>query len=346
MESRSNSDPRQTALKKTIVITSIFQPTEAVRAFARMSDHHTIVVGDKKTPAGWSLDGVDYLSVEEQEKSPHSLARHLPFNHYCRKMLGYLRAIERGAEVVIDTDDDNIPKPGWSFPPFDGTHDQLPAELGFINIYRLFTRQHIWPRGLPLDSVLKKTELETSLGDCRVGIWQGLADGDPDVDAIYRLTNGAECIFESRSPVVLGAGTVTPFNSQNTAIRRELFPLLYLPVFVTFRFTDILRGLVAQPIMAASGYSLGFIDANVFQERNPHDYMKDFDSEIPVYQHSRAVFEIASEVVSPELSIATNLMVVYRNLEREGIVQTEEIVALEAWLNDLEKITGNSNSGR
>jgi hypothetical protein len=343
MESRSNSDPRQTALKKTIVITSIFQPTEAVRAFVRMSDHHTIVVGDKKTPAGWSLDGVDYLSVEKQEKFPHSLARHLPFNHYCRKMLGYLRAIERGAEVVIDTDDDNIPKPGWSFPPFDGIHDQLPAELGFINIYRLFTRQHIWPRGLPLDSVLKKTDLETSPGECRVGIWQGLADGDPDVDAIYRLTNGAECLFESRAPVVLGAGTVTPFNSQNTAIRRELFPLLYLPVFVTFRFTDILRGLVAQPIMAASGYSLGFIDANVFQERNPHDYMKDFDSEIPVYQHSRAVFEIASDAVSSNHSVESNLLAAYLGLQRAGIVAESELDALRAWLFDLEKIQARAS---
>ena len=27
-------------------------------------------------------------------------------------------------------------------------------------------------------------------GPSRVGVWQGLADGDPDVDAIYRLTVG------------------------------------------------------------------------------------------------------------------------------------------------------------
>jgi hypothetical protein len=330
-------------LKKTIVITSIFPPTEAVRAFARMPDHHTIVVGDKKTPAEWALDGVDYLSVAEQESSPYSLSKQLPFNHYCRKMLGYLRAIERGAQVVIDTDDDNIPKPGWTFPSFDGTHDRLPAALGFINIYRLFTLQHIWPRGLPLDSVLKKTNLETSPGDCRVGIWQGLADGDPDVDAIYRLTNGAECLFESHAPVVLGVGTVTPFNSQNTAIRRELFPLLYLPVLVTFRFTDILRGLVAQPIMAACGYSLGFVEANVFQERNPHDYLKDFDSEIPVYQHSRMAYETALEAVSDTHSIGANLLAVYSALHRKGIVQAEELNALEAWLSDLEKIQARSS---
>lgn len=325
-------------MKNIIVITSIFPPTKAVRAFVQTAGHHTIVVGDKKTPADWALDGVEFLSVAEQGKSPHSLAQHLPYNHYCRKMLGYLRAIERGADTIIDTDDDNMPKPGWSFPPFDGVHDRLPADLGFINIYRLFTRQPIWPRGLPLDSVLDKTRLETSPGECRVGVWQGLADGDPDVDAIYRLTNGAECLFDERAPVVLGSGTVTPFNSQNTAIRREVFPLLYLPVFVTFRFTDILRGLVAQPILAAAGYSLGFTGANVFQERNPHDYMKDFDSEIPVYQHSRAVFEIASQAASRNQSIESNLLAVYSGLQRAGIVVDAEMDALRAWLGGLENI--------
>ena len=58
--------------------------------------------------------------------------------------------------------------------------------------------------------------------------------------------------------MVLGTGTMSPFNTQNTLIRKELFALLYLPTYVTFRFTDILRGLVAQPIMWAAGYALGF----------------------------------------------------------------------------------------
>ena len=36
-------------MKKTIVITSIFNPTEAVFGFSKMDDYQLIVVGDKKT---------------------------------------------------------------------------------------------------------------------------------------------------------------------------------------------------------------------------------------------------------------------------------------------------------
>jgi hypothetical protein len=328
-------------MKKTIVITSVYPPTEAVRAFAQAANHDLIVVGDKKTPPNWACEGVEFLSVEQQETSPHSLARHLPFNHYCRKMLGYLRAIERGADVVIDTDDDNIPKSDWSFPDFDGIFDRSPGGMGFVNIYQLFTSQHIWPRGLPLDLILKRFDLGNVVAPepCRVGVWQGLADEDPDVDAIYRLTSDIPCYFQKRDPVVLDTGTICPFNSQNTATRRRLFALLYMPVFVTFRFTDILRGLVAQPIMAAHGYQLGFVGATVVQKRNPHDYMKDFVSEIPVYEHSRRVIESVSKAVSPHHTIEGNMLAAYQALCSNGIVPEKELVALQAWLSDLKNIS-------
>ena len=39
--------------------------------------------------------------------------------------------------------------------------------------------------------------------------------------------------------------TYSPFNSQNTLWRKELLPLAYLPSKVTFRYTDILRGMIA-----------------------------------------------------------------------------------------------------
>ena len=58
-----------------------------------------------------------------------------------------------------------------------------------------------------------------------------------------------------------------------------------------FRFTDILRGLVAQPILAAYGYQGGFTGATVVQKNNPHDYMKDFVSEIPLCERSRRVIQ-------------------------------------------------------
>src|ERR1700679_3469227 len=105
-----------TLLKKFIVITTIFEPTEAVMAFAKMADYSLIVVGDEKTPANWQYPNVDYISVEKQSELDFHIRPILPFNHYGRKMLGYLRAIRQGAEIIIDTDDDNIPKDNWAFP--------------------------------------------------------------------------------------------------------------------------------------------------------------------------------------------------------------------------------------
>ncbi len=322
------------------VITSIFEPTEAVRSFAAMPGHRLIVVGDRKTPEPWSCPGAEFLSARDQQSSGHSLAALLPWDHYCRKMLGYLRAIELGADVIVDTDDDNIPKAGWGFPAFDGEFERIAGARGFVNVYRLFTDQRIWPRGLPLDRVRCDDDPSDGMGRgrCRVGVWQGLADGDPDVDAVYRLTSDEPCTFRERSPVVLGAGTLSPYNSQNTATRHELFPLLYMPVFVTFRFTDILRGLVAQPIMAHLGFELGFVGATVVQRRNPHDYMKDFVSEIPMYQHAGRVAGIVAGALAPGMAVGDALVAAYEALWRAGIVPPDELPAVRAWLRDCDAL--------
>jgi len=242
--------------------------------------------------------------------------------------------------VIIDTDDDNIPKPDWGFPQLVGDYQTVAPDQGFVNIYQWYTNQKIWPRGLPLELIRTDFNLAalSTKRDCNVGVWQGLADDDPDVDAIYRLTSDEICTFDAGDPVVLSKGTVCPFNSQNTAIRKELFALLYLPTSVTFRFTDILRGLVAQPIMWAAGYELGFTQATVVQERNPHNLMKDFVSEIPMFLRGQDVVSIVSETIDTHGDIESNLLRAYRALENEKIVTGDEIATLEAWLEDLQKI--------
>jgi hypothetical protein len=97
----------QRPLKKFIVITSIFNPTQAIESFAALKDYQLIVVGDKKTPANWSFENCTYINVEDQLSLSPSLANAIPFNHYGRKMLGYVYAMQQGADVIIDTDDDN-----------------------------------------------------------------------------------------------------------------------------------------------------------------------------------------------------------------------------------------------
>jgi hypothetical protein len=325
------------SVKKAIVITSIFEPTEAVVSFSKLSDYHLIVVGDKKSPKDWHCDNVEYLSVDRQETLPYQLSKVLPFNHYCRKMLGYLAAIEQKAAYIIDTDDDNYPKENWGFPVFESEFDMIDGPAGFVNIYQYYTKQKIWPRGLPLDLINTDFQIEkfTSTQNCNVGIWQGLADEDPDVDAIYRLTDNTPCYFDDKPPIVLNRGTVCPFNTQNTIIRKELFALLYLPTYVTFRFTDILRGLVAQPIMWLYGYQLGFINATVVQKRNVHNYMDDFTSEIPMYQHCNKIVDLVTTVISADNTVEVNLRNAYNILLANSIVCEKEIVTLESWLADI-----------
>jgi len=318
-------------------MTSIYPPSAAVQAFARRADCRLYVAGDRKTPEFWHEQGATFISARDQESSASRLLRILPWNHYCRKQAAYLRAIAEGAEVIVDSDDDNLPKPDWHVPDFAGSFEVTSRNRGFINVYKAFTRQFIWPRGLPLDRILQSDSIpETNTDDSfQIGVWQGLADGDPDVDAIYRLTNNQPCHFDDRSPLVLDEGTLCPFNSQNTAFRKEVFPLLYLPASVTFRYTDILRGLVAQPILWAAGYRLGFTKATVVQERNPHDFMKDFESEVPCYLHPKQVVSTVSEAISSQSSVGDNLRSAYTSLIAAGLVPDKEMAFLDAWLLDL-----------
>jgi hypothetical protein len=325
-------------VNRAVVVTTIFAPTRAVELHAARSDWLTVVVGDRKTPTDWACPGAMFLEYGSAEVAEYALARSLPADHYAQKMLGYLYCIERGARVIADTDDDNLPEPEWSFPPFEGEYAAAPP-ADFLNVYRLFTAQRIWPRGFPLrrilDSEAVTDDQHLGRGPASVGVWQALADGDPDVDAIYRLTIDQPCEFDDREPVVLPDGTICPYNSQNTATREELFALLYLPAQVTFRFTDILRGLVAQPIMWAAGYRLGFTRATVRQERHEHDYLRDFESEIPCYLEAENVADVVRAAVRPNVSVDENLRAAYGALAVEGVVTDEELGLLDCWLADL-----------
>ncbi len=321
-------------VKKFIVITSIFQPTEAIETFAALKDYQLVVVGDKKTPADWNYKNCTYLNIDDQVSLAASFANSIPYNHYGRKMLGYVYAMQQGADIIIDTDDDNIPYQDWDFPAFEGRFTTSKENLGWVNIYHHFSEQPIWPRGLPLRNIndsRDKLQWQKDKTSQQIGIWQGLADEDPDVDAIYRLTSNTPCTFLKKEPVVLEKGTICPFNSQNTAIRKELFPLLFLPSFVTFRFTDILRGIIAQPVLWQHGYRLGFTEATVVQKRNEHDYFKDFESEVPMYLHTEKSMEAVIKAMS-NTTVKDNVHNAYEALLKIGVVEERELAVLNEWL--------------
>ena len=322
-------------MKTCVCITTINAPTDSVRAWAKLypGDVNLIVVGDAKTPLIWQCAGASYVVPYEMPLSPihfGSLEDTIGPNKYQRKMLGYVEAACQGADVIIDTDDDNEPLkfdlPRWDCATFQ------PSKLGWVNPHSFYAEPNTWPRGLPLGHV-KSAVNEVLCDDCAIGIWQGLAQDNPDVDAIWRLTCGRRIVFPPyKGTLALAPGTLAPINSQATLIRRECFPLLYLPCTVSMRVCDILRGYVAQPVMWAAGYRLGFCGPIVRQQRNPHDLMDDFRQELPLYLGmGEAVIEKVCAVVKPEASMADNLRAAYRAIVGvHGI--GDESATLEEWL--------------
>jgi hypothetical protein len=104
--------------------------------------------------------------------------------------------------------------------------------------------------------------------------------------------------------------------------------------------TDIWRGFVAQRIAWANGWSLLFHSATVYQERNAHNLMRDFNDEISGYLNNRTIaerFEALALEPGTE-NIPGNLRLCYRELEKLGLVQARELQLLDAWLSDLAEV--------
>jgi hypothetical protein len=328
-------------MKKYIVITTINEKTKALSEFEKLDDWHLVIVGDKKSKPIESNKNLTFLSVDDQQNLGFATVDNLPYNHYTRKNIGYLYAIREGADVIYDTDDDNIPYPYWGLENFECAK-LVRNEGDFINIYSHFSDELVWPRGFPLDLVSQRDQLEIStISPVKVGVWQGLADLDPDVDAIYRLVFNKPVTFERKEAVALPPGRYCPFNSQNTFWTKEAFPFLYLPATTSFRFTDILRGFIAQRLLWNVGMHLGFHEATVFQERNVHDFMKDFRDEIECYLNTKPVIEALKKVDLSENPIE-NMRTAYAFLHSNELISLDELSIVEAWLTDLGMLQGQN----
>ncbi len=330
--------------EKFIVITTINNPTRAVRAIANMKEDWTIlVVADRKTPLNWSCQNVRLFSIKDQMEFDSDYARQCPLDHYARKNIGYLKAIRDGAQVIAETDDDNIPKENFLSSVNQSVKGRPAENSGWENVYIHFADNRIWPRGFPLEYIYRSFEApgqltSESLFDCP--IQQYLVDGDPDVDAIYRLTIKTDTKFRSNT-VILSEGTFCPFNSQNTIWWPDVFVLLYLPCTVSFRVTDIWRSFVAQICLHKAGKNVAFGPATMFQARNEHSLIRDFADEIPGYLNNARIMELLSNINlldGPE-HIVLNMRLCYERLVEAEIIPKTELHLLDLWLKDIEQFS-------
>lgn len=327
---------------KYVLVTTIQQPTPSLIAMAEKAGERgmsTLVIGDRKTPDCSWPEGIEFHSIDAQMRANFALARELPENHYSRKNLGYLTLIARGAEAIFDTDDDNAPLEHWTERSMECVAETINSP-GWVNVYSFFTSDQIWPRGLPLQNIRDVAHPEISEARHVISpIQQGLVNGSPDVDAVWRLVMDADTTFHEHQSIALAVNCWSPFNSQSTWWFPEAFPLLYLPSYVTFRMTDIWRSFVAQRCLWQLGRQITFHAPDMYQDRNPHNLMTDFQQEIPGYLYNDKIRDLLQQLPlsSAKSAVGHNMRACYLTLVQEGIIPSEEMQLVDAWLNDINR---------
>ena len=351
------------------VITSIFGPTKLAVQLSRIEGWCTVIVGDQKSPAkadwlrdfneiGGNASSLHFLSANDQDSLPFATARAVPWNHFGRKNVGYVYAIARGAQVIYDTDDDNelhepyperrLTRAAAALMSDSTRCDQVCGQQqpvynpypGFFSSKATALDLPFWPRGFPLDRIRDETTYNASTCHAKcttISILQSLADNDPDVDAIYRMTRSLPLTFEAAPRILsLPAGTMAPFNAQATLYHYDAFWGLLLPVTVHGRVADILRSYLVQRLMWGTGQTLAFSSPLVRQVRNAHKHLADFVAEQPLYTKAGELVRHLLALPPPgQKHLAHQMTDLTTNIYQLGILEAPDIRLVQAWVNDL-----------
>uniref|UniRef100_A0A0K2V0D6 Uncharacterized protein n=2 Tax=Lepeophtheirus salmonis TaxID=72036 RepID=A0A0K2V0D6_LEPSM len=359
--------------KKWGVLTTINEPSEAVRRFSYDPSWCVVILGDVDSyKTDYKLNSslgsnIIFLNDKDQLNIGSPFVNALPWRSFGRKNIGYFYAIAHGAEIIYDFDDDNMHK-FWlqdSLPKTDmkTINDFNSLDMTFKTFKPL--RQNgcqvfnpypylggptkSWPRGFPLDCLRGSNEiyadsinLDIKIDNTNpIGVLQSLAENEPDVDAIYRLTQITPFNFKPhkiKEPgIILPYGIYTPYNAQATLQFPPAYWALYLPISVSGRVSDILRSYIAKRLFDIFKIRAGFISYPlVVQIRNSHNFLADFNAEIPLYKKVSVLlnyldsYEPKKNASGPEIIL--NLWI---GLYEREYVEEKDVVIVQKWLQAL-----------
>jgi len=301
-------------MKQCIVLTTINVPhllhdyAQNFVKYGHQEEVEILVIGDMKTPDGAVASLMDeirslgvsaqYLPIPAQERwlaRFPELKEIIPYNSDNRRNIGYLMAVERGADIVICLDDDNFVNPKEDF--FEAhsivgqtlEFDAVSTDSGWFNICQMLQTQPertIYPRGFPYSKRWKGGNVKRRRARGRIVVNEGLWLGDPDIDSITRLTEDVKTIGVLQECVVLDHDTYAPINTQNTAFHRDVLPCAYFVLMGADirglkidRYGDIWFGLFAKKIIDHMGDYVSFGKPFTHHRRNYHNLLKDLQQE-------------------------------------------------------------------
>jgi hypothetical protein len=280
--------------KVALITTTIYVP-EVLEIYRDIGKDVTFfVTGDRKTPHDQvrkfveGLGNAIYYSDSDQEKLGYKCSPLIGWNKIMRRNIALLEAIKYKPDLIVTIDDDNFPLDKDYFDHFvrvlgrSFTGLRIRTDEPFFNVGQ-FLSPTCYHRGFPHDSRHKQPQYEIiPAHDIKIGVAEGVCIGDPDIDAVDRVSQRPQVHHISevlRQGIAVTAPTMAPINSQNTAYVSELAPLFMVWVGVG-RYDDIWASYTAQRIMKTLGYGLHYGPPFAWQQRNPHNLWQNLRDEI------------------------------------------------------------------
>lgn len=297
-----NKSSRLAIVSTTIHGAQGYLPFDRLAAVSAFSEVFFVIAGDLKSKPFDTAPfrcRVEYLTPEYQARFACSEA--IGWNKIMRRNLALLRAIELRPDYILLIDDDNAPAHDY----FTKWHAILStpatqvvkaprtaAEPAWHNYLETSDAKiRMYPRGYPV--ALRKdyeTRIVTSkpIQPSKIGVFQGISLGDPDIDAMTRIVYPCPISKVSDTNYCL-RGVWSPYNTQNTLLTPILFPLGFVWPHCG-RYDDIYSSYVWQQLLFNNDMYAHVGDPVNKQTRGVRSDLKDLANEVEGYQHAHEVW--------------------------------------------------------
>ena len=221
-----------------------------------------------------------------------------------------------------------------------------------------------WPRGYPLDKIKADVKLTQSapssvqtasksapaapvgtapsvtpttpvkLKSSEVGVIHYLANHEPDLDAVYKLTQPLPLDFPMRgvSPVIVPKNVFCPYNTQSSLFLHNSFWSLLLPTSLYSRISDIYRGYIAQKISSKYNLRLIIHPPIVTHVHTKRDILLDLHNETPLYLRVKQLLLTLQQWKPTGTSILGDIEQAYILLYEHGYLSIQDVELVQEWL--------------
>jgi len=337
-------------MKLAVVSTTIrgergYLPFDRLAADSPFDSVTFVIAGDQKSvpfDASQFRCEVEYLSVQAQSR--YKCSEPMGWNKIMRRNIALLRAMEMSPDFILFIDDDNIPAEDYfrtwyktvttpvdrevvsgdpSCPPW---HNYLASSDAAIEIY---------PRGFPIEfrgrTITRIVSAADPIHNDRIGVYQGISLGDPDIDAITRIVY-PQPLNDIKEKGYCCRDVWSPYNTQNTMVSKSLFPLAFVWPHCG-RYDDIYASFVWQRLLFNRRMYAYVGDAVNIQCRGQRDILADLRNEFEGYNRAADLWRHVNAIEETDC-----LRFIQRLIESDNEILARHREFMRAYIEDLHAI--------